>query len=265
LREDFLGPLREGIQKFCEIVADNLKRKSGDTVKLDNELQKKLCSIDSLHTYFNVKFTTNVCDDTGFHYAIQLENSKARAINWQRSKRLIFGSLVCLSDDYFRENFIVATINNRDDDQIKMGILTLKIESMYHGRVKNDKNYTMLETSAYFESYNHVLCALRSLNKLNNDFPFKEYLVDAEMRKMQPANYLQNARIDFRILCDGPKRGKFSPTLDYAKECHVLNENEWPTAQQLALDDSQYQALKMALTKKITIIQGYFESAFVFN
>ena len=36
----------------------------------------------------------------------------------------------------------------------------------------------------------------------------------------------------------------------------ILNLAVWPTAEDLELDDSQYRALKMALTKEFAVIQG---------
>ena len=36
----------------------------------------------------------------------------------------------------------------------------------------------------------------------------------------------------------------------------LLNLAAWPTAEDLELDDSQYKALQMALTKEFAVIQG---------
>lgn len=41
-----------------------------------------------------------------------------------------------------------------------------------------------------------------------------------------------------------------------ASNVPVLNLASWPSAEDLGLDDSQFKALQMALTKEFTVIQG---------
>lgn len=41
-------------------------------------------------------------------------------MRWQNSKRLIFGSLVCLSCDNF-ESFLFATVSDRDPKELQKG------------------------------------------------------------------------------------------------------------------------------------------------
>lgn len=43
---------------------------------------------------------------------------------------------------------------------------------------------------------------------------------------------------------------------DNMKPFNPLNPAAWPTVEQLGLDDSQLEALKLALTKELAIIQG---------
>jgi hypothetical protein len=52
------------------------------------------------------------------------------------------------------------------------------------------------------------------------------------------------------------ERFEFDDSLNYAKNCYTNDINSWPSPKQMNLDDSQYEALKLALTKKIAIIQG---------
>ena len=40
------------------------------------------------------------------------------------------------------------------------------------------------------------------------------------------------------------------------KNVPVLEVNSWPNKEQLGLDESQYEALKIALTKEVAVIQG---------
>lgn len=49
---------------------------------------------------------------------------------------------------------------------------------------------------------------------------------------------------------------KFSSLSLYAMSCYLSNKASWPTAQQMDLDVSQYEALKLALENKLALIQG---------
>lgn len=49
---------------------------------------------------------------------------------------------------------------------------------------------------------------------------------------------------------------KFSPTVSYASQCFVSNQKIWPSAEQMGLDKSQYEAVKLALENKLALIQG---------
>ena len=57
----------------------------------------------------------------------------------------------------------------------------------------------MLETSAFFESYKHVLEALVSFERLGEkNFPFKENLIHCQNTIIPIPKYLANAFVDFR-------------------------------------------------------------------
>ena len=58
---------------------------------------------------------------------------------------------------------------------------------------------------------------------------------------------------------------KFSDLANYAKSCFFNNQEYWPTSEQFGLDNSQYEALKLALTSKLALIQGYIKSFIIFN
>ena len=49
---------------------------------------------------------------------------------------------------------------------------------------------------------------------------------------------------------------EFSEESLYAKNCYLGNETSWPTPEQFGFDQSQYDALKLALTSKLALIQG---------
>lgn len=137
---------------------------------------------------------------------LNLKNNKL--INWQNSKRLIYGSLVCLSSDYFTNECFIGIVCVRDVEMLKnAGEIMVKFDfNEFGGNLerlpKFDRSYSMLETSAYFESYRHVLRALQTFGNQNDcDFPFYDELVfmssEAANESKAPA-YLKNSRVDFR-------------------------------------------------------------------
>ena len=76
------------------------------------------------------------------------------------SKRLNYGSLVCLSADGFQANFHFASVVDRDKLETNKTIgLRLNEASM----PKSSVTYRMVESPAYFEAYRHVLLALQVL------------------------------------------------------------------------------------------------------
>ena len=276
LREDFLQPLRKGITEFKALI-DDQKRKTpnfqAEKIVQSAELLRKIAHIEGLRAYFNVSFISNMCSDQGITLCLQLDVNKCKDVKWEYSKRLLFGSLICLSNDFFKQNFIMAVICDRDVDNLKKGIIKIRLEQEYginydEEFLVNDKiKYTMFETTAYFEAYRHVLHALKSQKE--DDFPFKSQIIECKNEiNPNPPQYLVHSYIDLRTLVDtkaiavSNSQGDFvsyhfNPLYDYAKSCTINNEGRWPSPRQMNLDDSQYQAIKLALNQQIALIQGY--------
>ena len=96
LREDFVRPLREGISRLLERVGSS---------KIDTHQDIRL--------YNDVRVLYPVCTSNGVRYRIKFDNTKLRHVRWENSKRLIFGSLMCLSKDNF-DSLVFATVANRE-------------------------------------------------------------------------------------------------------------------------------------------------------
>lgn len=96
LREDFVRPLREGIARLLERIGSS-----------------KVGAHQDIRLYNNVRLLYPVCTSNGLRYRIKFDNSKLRHVRWENSKRLIFGSLMCLSKDNFG-SFVLATVANRE-------------------------------------------------------------------------------------------------------------------------------------------------------
>ena len=101
LREDFVRPLREGIANLLERIGS-----------------AKIGALQDIRFYKDVKLLYPVCTSDGLQYKIKFDNSKLRNVRWENSKRLIYGSLMCLSKDKF-ESFVFATVTNRDVKELK--------------------------------------------------------------------------------------------------------------------------------------------------
>lgn len=98
LREDFIRPLRDGIQ---QILVMGEHRRSKDERSLD------------VRVYDNVEILKPGFTSDGVAYKIRFDVLRFRGVQWENSKRLIFGSLLCLSKDNF-ESFAFATVADRD-------------------------------------------------------------------------------------------------------------------------------------------------------
>ncbi|XP_071084840.1 NFX1-type zinc finger-containing protein 1-like [Haliotis cracherodii] len=256
LREDFIFPLRDGI---AEYLTANVPGEKGQRLK-------------DIRVYHDVQILRTVCSDGGLLHRIMFDVRKLRKIRWENSKRLIFGSLVCLSHDNF-ETLLFATVSDRDPKKLQDGILDVLLENdaALEDILSSDTRFVMVETSAYFEAYRHVLRGLQMLH--DGDLPFEKYIVECESEVRSP-RYLQGLRTtkyDLRPLVDEKtvlredtalrlQRREvsydFSRESQIANNIEILNHLDWPSAQQLHLDLSQYKALKTALTKEFVIMQG---------
>ena len=259
LREDFVAPLREGIAEYIEAV--------GPRGRVKKRLQ-------DVRMYNSVRIIAPFCIDTGICYTLQFDVSRLR-IRWQSSKRLIYGSLLCLSPDVF-ETLYFATVVNRDVKQLQQGIIQVRFE-VDHTTVKTliGLTFTMAETTAYFESYRHNLAGLQNIRE--GDLPFENYIIKCE-NEVKPPAYIRrahDAKIDLRPLVDedhvimdstrlknlgdvveGRRINTFSERSKPAQNVSILRKDTWPPADLLHLDASQYEAIHTALTKEFVITQG---------
>ena len=269
LREDFMQPLRTSVNQIHNIIKGANVSKS-----LGKDLVNRIKGIESINIYFDVKMNSNVATNSGIVYSMSLTNNEIN--NWEKSKKLMFGSLVCLSSDYFMQNCIIGIVCDRDikrlsaggDIYIKFDQVNDQAGTNFMNLPKPNETYMMIETAAYFESYKHVLEALVSFQHIGEKiFPFKENLVFCQNKIIAPPAYLKDAYIDFRPLVDkskqiltDPNTGlscyKFAASSNYAESCFIGNEQSWPSPDQFGFDLSQYKAMQLVLTSKLALIQG---------
>ena len=261
LREDFVAPLRESIDDF----KNNMQEVHDGTRKLQD-----------IRIYTNVKIAGTSTSNEGICHILTFDTSKTNSVKWEFSKRLIFGSFVCLSYDGFQTLYF-ATVTKRKPADLELGIIevsfTCELETL---RSIADKTFIMAESSTYFEAYKHNLKALQ----LIHDLPFSQHIVECE-DDIKPPAYLRRAEeicYDLSAL-DGELRDETTnqegniidkkyPTRrdkpdDVARkhdraleEVDILDDGAWPSNSKLGLDESQYRALKNALTHEFSITQG---------
>nr|CAD7575431.1 unnamed protein product [Timema californicum] len=221
MREDFVKPLREGISEYLNMT--NLRKKG---------------HVSSVRIYHKVLFqeTKAVKDKIGL--MVCFDPDKKSKINWDYSKRFLFGSLLCFTEDNF-QTVLFATVVDRNIKELKEGRIMIEFcEGTHSPNDHSKQEYLMVESEVYFEPYYHVL---KALQKMDEDiFPMSEYIVEVQPESYRP-KYFTNENVRYDL------NGHIFP---------VLDERAWPRASQLKLDESQFQAFKSALTKEFVVIQG---------
>ncbi|XP_061543897.1 NFX1-type zinc finger-containing protein 1 [Phycodurus eques] len=237
MREDLVRRLREGIQKLrqMQLQANNA------------ELKKK--HYDDMLVYFDVKLEAHKYMLTGLAYVVQFDVEPLKFLRWENSRRLLYGSLVCLSCDNF-ESILYATVADRDPKMLNKGKVTIMFtdDSRFKlARMEKEQVFLMVETPAYFEAYRYVLEGLQEQDE--DLLPFQRYIVECS-KDVQPPAYLPGSDIyNLSSIAEANYKGHIRPF-------HSLNVDAWPKKEVFSLDDSQMSALELALTKELAIVQG---------
>ncbi|EAW75661.1 zinc finger, NFX1-type containing 1, isoform CRA_a, partial [Homo sapiens] len=244
LREDFVRPLREGILELLQSFEDQGLRKR---------------KFDDIRIYFDTRIITPMCSSSGIVYKVQFDTKPLKFVRWQNSKRLLYGSLVCMSKDNF-ETFLFATVSNREQEDLCRGIVQLCFNEQSQqllAEVQPSDSFLMVETTAYFEAYRHVLEGLQEVQE--EDVPFQRNIVECNSHVKEPRYLLMGGRYDFTPLIENPSAtGEFLRNVEGLRHprINVLDPGQWPSKEALKLDDSQMEALQFALTRELAIIQG---------
>ncbi|XP_069679798.1 NFX1-type zinc finger-containing protein 1-like isoform X2 [Periplaneta americana] len=301
LREDFVCPLREGIMNY-----------------LHSKPTKKNNRVHNVRIYKNVTFKSMKVTSNKIGVLVNFDpNFKNKKISWINSKRFMFGSLLCFTDDDFR-SIILATVIDRDIKLLKSGLVLVELCAGTHiSESLFNHSYTMAESEVYFEPYFHVLKGLQAMTE--DKFPLKKYIVDVDCTDSTPQYLLVQKNVKYKLSHEpsyspsSPTYTPTSPTYTPASPSHspslpscstystsstvaqssnsvdksevpnmrdakiksnaledvastpkltpvlnftVLDFDSWPSAEQLSLDGSQYNAFRSALTREFVVIQG---------
>nr|XP_022331470.1 NFX1-type zinc finger-containing protein 1-like isoform X2 [Crassostrea virginica] len=184
LREDCIAQLRNGIYEFIE----------AKTVLGHREVRR----LQDAKLYKNVFVVSKESSLDGPLYELQLDRHQVSHIRWEKSKRLLYGSLLCLSSDDF-DTLYFAVIENADREKIKQEG-KIKV-SMRRGKGQSEiplnSPMTMVESSAYFEAYRHVLKSLQTMTE--EDTPFKRYIVHGNKDLRTPKYFERSVSIEFDL------------------------------------------------------------------
>uniref|UniRef100_A0A914XBR8 NFX1-type zinc finger-containing protein 1 n=1 Tax=Plectus sambesii TaxID=2011161 RepID=A0A914XBR8_9BILA len=247
LREDFVRPLRDGIRQY--------HNGGGTGSRQANLFLYTDVRIDAPHLH---KMTGEMLCTARF--------KAFKRTRWH--KRLIGGSLVCLSYDDFHENFIFAVVADRNVDKLATGEVGLFFETP--ALIDHDAIYRMVESSAYFEAYQHVLRSLQAIEE-DEPVPFATYLVEANTNPELPYYLRRDSLVDFssilaekkatptQEITDGSSASSVPPTVAINKPHKMVDVRymqERMTCAELGLDESQFKALQLAVTSELAVIQG---------
>ena len=236
LREDFMAPLRRGICGYREGLKDS--------------------DIQDVKVYHNVKFTGCQVNHNGVFVRIQFDVTHLKNVNWEHGKRLIYGSLLCLSHDQFN-SIVFVTVVERKVDDVKKGIIVVRVESrdsILKLSAKKETLYTMIESQAHYETYFHVLHSLQTAEI--STMPFRKYLIDSNCKEVNPPLYI--GMDDHGLVKYMPPVYDLQKAIGDNAIFNVTNEEKWDDLKDgdCNLDKSQVEALKLSFTKEICVIQG---------
>eukprot|EP00933_Yihiella_yeosuensis_P067560 TRINITY_DN7244_c3_g1_i1.p1 TRINITY_DN7244_c3_g1~~TRINITY_DN7244_c3_g1_i1.p1 ORF type:complete len:1591 (+),score=386.94 TRINITY_DN7244_c3_g1_i1:108-4880(+) len=233
LREDYIEPLRAGIKLFMQ----------------------GRHSPKDLHVYTGVKVVGVLSTWEGLVYRIELPKHQIRRVNWEKSKQLMYGSLLALSDDNF-DSLIWATVWRRDLDLIaNKAQLDVRLPfDPFDDRLAPGSEFCCIENvTIYFEAYRHVLIALQTMRPV--DVPFQNTLLAPEPDP-EPPGFLKAESDMFHFHNVFASCEKVDCPVAAPKSFKILQE--WPEAlkETLDLDPSQLEAIQHALTNQVALIQG---------
>ncbi|XP_065646568.1 NFX1-type zinc finger-containing protein 1 isoform X4 [Hydra vulgaris] len=223
IREDLLFTLREGVNELRENITD-----------------KKI----NLTVYQDLQVLYPICTHRGVTFKVCFGSPKMHYLAWEQSRNLIFGSLLCFSNDNFK-TMIFGTVSDRNSYELQRGFFDVCFQNssdMYNYCRKNS-SLQMVECPTFFEAYRHVMDCFKEINPYA--MPMKKYLIDNKTSGQLPA-YLKVA----------PDTAyDMSSTLE-DQQCQNILISQTTLPSSIKLNSSQLEALHHSLTNEFSVIQG---------
>ena len=226
MKEDFIAPLREGLNEIVLGTKQHLRKVY-------------------MKVYRNVHIIAPQCSRGGITHKIQFDASNLQHVQWKHSKRLIFGSLLCFSSDNF-ETFFFATVANRDPLLLKHGEVDVHFLGGFNTIIAiDDVAFDMVESPAFYEAYQHVLKALQQIQ--GDEIPFSKYIVSAQSDPELPKYLRGQESVEYDL--EGCLTDEDTPCTSSLHEIQ-----NWESKS--VLNTSQLIAVQKALTRDFVVIQG---------
>lgn len=185
-------------------------------------MRLKSISISNSRLYHGVYIRDIEFGQTGLEHRIQFDTTHFQSVKWEYSKRLINGSLVCLSKDDFQTIFF-ATVTKRVVDDLEKGFFQVKFENRVEETLLPSSDvFVMAETTTFFEAYRHVL---EGLQEISGAFPMDRYVVDCQKQINPPAYLLEKGALASMNLQSVLRDGSTFK----ASEVAVLSSAAWPS------------------------------------
>ena len=240
IREDFIAPLRRGVAAFLQ----------GDKGKKNRDVK----------TYSGAKIVSRgTIKEKGIYFNVNFDVSRFKKIkyNWSQSKKLIFGSLLCIIPTHknSESKVLFATVAESNPLKLSEGKLMVRfeediLEAMTYCR--NDTEFEIVESNVYFQAVSPILQSIQSAN--TETMPFTKQIIKGDCNLVLPPVYLRVNEDDspvYDLTClYGSKRRPRKLMVN------VLHEESWVAARDSELDSSQLNAIQTALTQEIAVIQG---------
>ncbi|XP_058830209.1 NFX1-type zinc finger-containing protein 1 [Topomyia yanbarensis] len=239
LKQDFLIPLREGIQDFethCDGSAFD-EPYCGDTIRVHNCVKLLLpANVNRRST----KEALVIVDLDPKERLISSKSQRYNKLSLQNSKRLMHGSMVCFTSSSRFDDLVVAIISHRDNEQLSNGYIYVEVIKAQNIKDIFNRDMLMIESEIFFEPYHHVFNMMKNLKA--DSFPLKSYIVDTLPQHQYP---------------DYISRDKNTLFSHKGQQYNIKMPSEWPeSGASIGLNPSQYKAFKLALTHKFALIQG---------
>uniref|UniRef100_A0A8D8VRA4 NFX1-type zinc finger-containing protein 1 n=1 Tax=Cacopsylla melanoneura TaxID=428564 RepID=A0A8D8VRA4_9HEMI len=216
LREDFISPLREGIQQ----------------IRRDYTEYGTLHKNTDVTLYPNCKFISMAAKKkvVGYEFCFDVEH-KMKVNQWMATRSLFNGTLLAFSSDNFKTFFFGFVVFTEFHDMLYRRVIIVELCNGRHLQYKEfGESYAMIEPSSFFAPYFHVMKTLQGYS--NNNFPFEKYFVQTKKEISPPVYFSKCPQIE--------------KSYDFTKEAQ----------EDMGLNPTQFEAYKTAFTRELAIIQG---------
>ena len=280
LREDLMAPLRAGLVAYRAWRSRYVLATSGaHAASLADAFHH---SHRDVRVYYDGHIEGLRCTRAGVTMRVSFSSLGNRGVDWDRSKRLLYGSLVLLSPDDFAPGgaaIVCATVAERDAALMRGSgprRIDLALQGGFDARLDPGASYTIIEASAgYFEAYVHVLRALQAMDvgAFAGNAVLRAILDPASAAAVgvSPPSYLTAPGACAAVAAlagggtDAPAPDDYDlsstfPALARATGSAIVIpvlESPWPISpSDTSLDDTQLAALQMSLTRSLAVVQG---------